>query len=698
MRLADRLLLGDTRLSDRHPDPPANTAVSADTLAKYGIKSTDELADLSPARAREIRAKTVAAIRSENRKMDEATRKLRRVDSDFANLVEGLISECTVIRVDNLYQYMKTLGPIDVYDPPSFAPAFPKTFIEWTQADGRQIGVVVCYDEGICDPGDPPDCEPADNGYRPTDNGLWYSNYLPDREAWQQVRWVAKSYLFTTADNHTDPVVSLCASWQIAVGDRGRLIDLTYKAESPEQIEFLANTVKVVGYTMTFLGCRNVTTAYYDPPAGMQRKHRKKRGAEHPLVRYHVIQVGSPDDHATTRPGEGPMDLKALHPVRGHFCVDDQTEVLTRRGWMTHDALLSTDEVAGMDLATGRGRWVDLERVHRFKSEDDLVAVEKRGLSMRLTPNHRCLVGRRHSPDLPLEFVRAGDLGSHHTIPRAALWESDAFSRYPAIGSDMAALIGWVAAEGHISWDSVYLSQSPTANPGSVAKIDRLSKVLVIPDHVRDRPNIQRRVLQWARYDNDDKIVWRLPLGLSQAVMRLMPDKLLSFKMLRGMTQSEQRALLEAFAEGDGHYRGTALAIGQKYKVNLDVLQVIAVTLGSRTNLTIEQRSEPFYRLLINQGQRRLTLRGTDGRCGPPTTMVPNESGMVWCPQTPTGTWLARRRGIPFWTGNSHFGSCCDTHPPHGRLFGKYDAMVWVPDMVRGNPTAGVNIPSYEVG
>lgn len=335
-----------------------------------------------------------------------------------------------------------------------------------------------------------------------------------------------------------------------------------------------------------------------------------------------------------------------------HFaCVDAETEILTDAGWITHDQLRQGAMVAGYNLDTCRAEWTRCHAVHRYDYDGPIVAVEKRDLSMRLTPNHRCIIqrgaGRR-------DVVRADELLPAHRIPRSATWEP--YER-KSIGEPLAALLGWVAAEGWVtSAGSVYLSQSLTENPDHVAAIDDLLARVDVPPITTRRTkhrttmntlHRKQRTRTYLGREWED-VTWRLPLGLAQQITSLLDDKLLTWAML-WLPENERRAMLDAFIDGDGHRRDDGrIGIFQKHRQNLDVLQAIAVTLGYRTSLT--EQADRFV-LYLTSGQRWITLRGAAGEATP----IPTEhyTGTVWCPTTGTGTFIARRRGRVFITGNS---------------------------------------------
>jgi hypothetical protein len=261
---------------------------------------------------------------------------------------------------------------------------------------------------------------------------------------------------------------------------------------------------------------------------------------------------------------------------------------------------------------------------------------------MRLTPNHRVLAhwhAGRHRFRQPVEVITADALTARHSIPRAVQWAED--GREKSIGADLAALLGWVAAEGWYSANRklVYLSQSATVNAAKVASIAALLTRLGDEPlrSVRDRVTFGR---PWR------EMQWRLGRALGDEVLRLMPGKLLP-AWLADLPLTEARALLDAFVDGDGHRRPDGrVSVFQKLRHNLDVLQAVAVRLGYNTTL----RPNGGRWVLYLNPPRPARLRRSDG-----TSLVGREHyrGVVWCVTTGTGTFIARRNGSVFVTGNS---------------------------------------------
>lgn len=331
-----------------------------------------------------------------------------------------------------------------------------------------------------------------------------------------------------------------------------------------------------------------------------------------------------------------PLTVPAHLGIDHFACVDTETEILTQRGWLRHDELTTADRVAGYDLDTDTARWTDCSAVHRYDYDGDMIAVESRDLSMRLTPNHRTIVQHmtgRANKRSPVTVVRADELSHRHFIPRSAAWERCGDF---IVGDRLAALMGWVAAEGWYQGGCVYLSQSLEKNGPNVAAIDKLTTY--------DWRTERKRIYQGRLWT---EVTWKVGI-VAPLIHREMPDKLLPWWLVTSSEQ-ERRAVLGAFIDGDGHRRPDGrIGIYQKLRHNLDVLQAVAVTLGYKT--TLRETGGRFV-LYLTEGGRSITLRGTSGI----GSKVGREhyKGTVWCPTTGTGTFIARRNGSVFVTGNS---------------------------------------------
>ncbi|MEV7684462.1 phage tail tape measure protein [Streptomyces bungoensis] len=104
--------------------------------------------------------------------------------------------------------------------------------------------------------------------------------------------------------------------------------------------------------------------------------------------------------------GESGWNEHALNASSGAYgipqCVDINTLILTRRGWLRHDEVRVGDETIGNNLTTGRSEWTRITDVHHGVGELRRFGTSQ--WSAVSTPQHRWLVERTEALcDLPPE-------------------------------------------------------------------------------------------------------------------------------------------------------------------------------------------------------------------------------------------------------------------------------------------------------
>jgi hypothetical protein len=324
--------------------------------------------------------------------------------------------------------------------------------------------------------------------------------------------------------------------------------------------------------------------------------------------------------------------------IRGkHFaCVDDKTEAMTKRGWCCHSELEDGDEILAYNKDLARLVWQPAT-FHRYEvKEQPMVSIEKRDLSMLVTPNHRCLVLTQKGN---LRVTEASALASSNSIPVSADMTTDTDE---GCGGDFEELLGWFLAEGHIKRNGcVGISQSVAVNPEKVARIESLLN--------RCGMVYVKRISKRTWRGRDASMAeFALSTGASDGLLEAAPGKEMNERLAMLPPHNAAR-LLAGLIGGDGHVRDDGRAcFVQKHKKTIDFVHLLAVRLGYRGQ--VGKRSDGTYTLFLTHN-RWLTLRSTDGKPMRPKTV--NYSGVVWCPSVPSTFWLARRNGKQFITGNT---------------------------------------------
>ena len=320
-----------------------------------------------------------------------------------------------------------------------------------------------------------------------------------------------------------------------------------------------------------------------------------------------------------------------------HFaCVDAETEALTISGWKRHEELRDGEQIAAYDRVSRALVWQPAT-FHRYPFDGDLVAIEKRDSSQRMTTDHRCLVRRRVGG---VAETTAGNLRpGMEILTTAPLWR---WAQSEGPGDDFAALLGWYLTEGERRRSRIIrIHQSISANPHHVATIRDL--LFRLGADFTER----KRTRTW-RGRPSIEVIFSVKGAIADRLEQFSSNKTINLEWLN-WPRNNIRALLDAIIDGDGHRRpdGRACVI-QKDRSFLDAFQVLALRLCWRTH--ISSRPDGGHVLYITKGDW-LTLRGTDGKHTPIGTV--RYKGVVWCPSVPSTFWIARRRGRTFITGNT---------------------------------------------
>lgn len=324
-----------------------------------------------------------------------------------------------------------------------------------------------------------------------------------------------------------------------------------------------------------------------------------------------------------------------------HFaCVDQETECLTADGWKPYSGLRVGELAAQFDMETQTLSWGEIEGIATYDVVDQEMVVGKgRDFDFWLTPNHRCVVYRRQKTANPPVIVEASDLRNSHQIPITAPW--DDYGSGP--GLDWAELIGWYISEGHEKKNGlgVEIYQSKSDNPDFCVRIQSLL----------DSVGAEYESATYKRKyrGRDTKQMAFHVHGFAAAKLRMLcPNKVMPNGCL-SWSNAQCHALLAGLCMGDGSARaGGRITFVQKRDDIANMVHALAIRCGLSATI---RKENGLHRLYFAQRTTR-SFRGTNGG-GDGLERRPY-TGVVWCPKLPKGTWVARRNGRVFITGNTY--------------------------------------------
>ena len=369
--------------------------------------------------------------------------------------------------------------------------------------------------------------------------------------------------------------------------------------------------------------------------------HARRKDGSHALRHGHDPN----DNRATWKDSYQPASANARNvwtfATQGrsdaHFaCADAETEALTTTGWKQYSDISAGDTIATYNTTTQRCEWNEVEALAVYPVENqDMVRFKGRSIDQMLTPNHRVLMQTRAGVK---DVKRADAILPSHSLPLAAPWAGSHKPFSPAL----AALIGWYVSEGHSKgYGAVEIYQSESANPGHCETIRNLL-MEVGADYTE-----YQRTREW-RGRESQETTWHIIGPVAQSILTLCPHKQLPHDVLE-WDDTTLSALWDALINADGHRRENGReSFIQKGRGLIDQVQAVATRLGFSTTLTLRHADDNIWTLYRGERQWRQPRTASGSLVGSTTY-----TGIVWCPNTANGTWVARRNGRVFITGNT---------------------------------------------
>lgn len=198
-----------------------------------------------------------------------------------------------------------------------------------------------------------------------------------------------------------------------------------------------------------------------------------------PKLWKEVFRVLKPGGHLVAFSGTRTYDIAVLAVRLAGFeirdqlgwvygCLDDQTQALTRRGWIGHRDLRADDEVMQWDSATGALSWVRPLETMTYPFDGEMVTIENRHTRQVLTPNHRVYAKvrrhSRHAKPTAYEVLEAREIGDRRgkDPDSEATWQrvSQEFELTTPASPEAQAWDGWGTALKP-AWEPIVLARKP---------------------------------------------------------------------------------------------------------------------------------------------------------------------------------------------------------------------------------------------
>lgn len=340
------------------------------------------------------------------------------------------------------------------------------------------------------------------------------------------------------------------------------------------------------------------------------------------------------------------------------FCMDDQTEVFTHRGWMTGDEIREGDLVRSIDPETGLAEWQPVESVYRRRGRTQMIRMVNAVHDSMTTPDHKWLINRRDDQEnWSRTWSTTEKLNSTARIIRAAT-SSDS-PEAPKYIDAFVELVAWWFTEGSYHSGRAdrggQISQSHRVNPAYTARIEACLRALCGDPGLR-----HRGFIRWSASQSEKRGITFFTLGgdLVEELEGAAPNKVPSIDFLAQLTTAQLQLFVNTAMDADGHRarsNGT-WTFAQQDRERAEAFAAAASLAGMSVTFAAPRVMGTRANYCVTASSRRLqaVVPGTTGGYAKGTRAVVDYDGLIWCPTVARHhNFFARRNGKTYYTGNT---------------------------------------------
>ena len=328
-----------------------------------------------------------------------------------------------------------------------------------------------------------------------------------------------------------------------------------------------------------------------------------------------------------------------FHGDQCRACVDSETECLTREGFKSYKELTAKDELLTYNMEGDVCEYQRLKNLYVYPYNGKMIRIKHRSMDMLLTPEHKCVVDYqlypcqrdgRTSKSTERRLVRADELNYQCSlILTAELREGSYPQRF---SDDFIRIIGWTLTEGTVGKKQkrIQIAQSLSEHPDYVNEIE--TAIL----------NLGYSYTK--RYDAEDRHIVKFYIRKEgyEVIKAVLPQAKPFPRWILRLPTRQLKILFNTLMKGDGSVDGRSF-----YTADLesrDIFQELCALIGTRSHIGKDRyRIAPVY--MPHRSRKGWLTKERQGE--------ENFNGIVWSPEVENKTFVARRRGKVFITGNT---------------------------------------------
>ena len=344
-------------------------------------------------------------------------------------------------------------------------------------------------------------------------------------------------------------------------------------------------------------------------------------------------------------------------------CVDEETEVLTSSGWKRYNQLVNGNLILTKNPYNGVLEWQPLEKVNIYPDyEGDLYSIEGKTFSALTNGKHRWLCNHNSKPGSKYEFLTSEELYNSKIVRPIHRTGEYKGSRNKVLDDNLVYLLGIILTDGHIRY---YKDKSKPryGKPWYVVISQSKKKNIPIIQKLVDNVSVSGFSYTHKIYKGN-KHVWKFNKDFADYIDTLIHNKKLTMSLLMSLTKRQIGLLLDGMILGDGCKEGTRILTSDIDQANL--IQVLIIMAGHYSNILVNNNIGVHISDKVKSGKiitKNVSYLVTIGKSKyfhPRSTRgknhikkLTNQKQLIWCPTVKNGTWVCRRKGKTYITGNS---------------------------------------------
>jgi len=339
------------------------------------------------------------------------------------------------------------------------------------------------------------------------------------------------------------------------------------------------------------------------------------------------------------------MVFNLSFPLRSAFqCVSADTEILTDSGWKTHATIELNDLVATFNVDNQHIEYNIIQRLFREEYNGMMYNLKNRITDQMVSPRHRIIHKKFNSDNdwvvNPIE--KCCEFKSGVIIPVG----SNGVVKDSDMSDEWIQLIAWIIADGtyNTTHDHIILFKSPERYPEYYAQIKDIIDALELDykmyeyDAVLGNHPIRR-------FEFTDQSSERIMEFFDGGVPSRTPIKYIP-RCIRDLNCGQSMLFIDTYLKADNGGKDKIISVDKQI---IDGIANVCVNAGCGSTIRIKQPSGKISKKVqyVLRIIRHMDTYVTDIK-------QVEYKGVIWCPTTENGTFIARRNGKVFATGNTH--------------------------------------------